>query len=237
MKKQIDRTNIKSRFYILKQLEDGKYNWETLNQYSCYMNELIDKIDDSTIDKVKTLTKDDGAFGGGTSTTERAVLNELLIKYEELLNYLSSNRFTLFQELKSSTKVFKLVNAGALLGVASLFFSLGYNYPSTDSAPSKNIQLEKTDLTYNPEHYILLSTKEYVRNIEDSIKLKISLENEEKTNQILKERELLLIEENKIMKISLEKKVKEIQNLKARASPTEIQTNPRRQGVTGKWVE
>ena len=126
MKKTI--SDLKIKLKRLKELGGTNYyNWNSLNQYSDFLNEVIISCNLRSVQQISPLVEADSIHGSNTNSAEEiAKLEELINKYSEALTEIKpSIGINILSEFSQSTTKFKLINAGVLIAVATLFYTIG----------------------------------------------------------------------------------------------------------------
>jgi len=146
MSKKVLVEQLKVKLDRLKQLEKSEtYQHSTLNPYANYLNDTLDALKINAIGKVRLLTSSDNSFASsGPSTTEIAIMNELISKYSDILIFINPDHGkAIIHEFKDLSNRFKLlaggINLAVLFACGTFFYNQGKDYGNS----SKEIQVKE----------------------------------------------------------------------------------------------
>ena len=137
MKRKKIIADIKIKLNDLK--KDDSLKYESLNQYSEYLNKAKSNLNLEHFENVVLLSDGESNYSKTPTNIESAKRNELINKYSEALTEINPNYGNnILQEFKQSSSIFKLVNIGFIISAGILFFAIGKEFSNQNTIPVKS---------------------------------------------------------------------------------------------------
>lgn len=148
-KKQLIRV-LKDKLKGLEELNKNQtHRCYILNEYS---KDLARFLNESNIDNIDVPPQLDpykhSIAGGGPSTSETNVLNELISKYGELLALINPKK-SFFSQFRETSGIFKLINFGTIISFCLFSYYLGRD---TNNGAIEKLKIINNDLVDSVSH-------------------------------------------------------------------------------------